>query len=153
MFQVNIYIETSIYGPAVKDGAYGYVIEYKKKSGAIETREDFGSLKETTEKQLSMTALKAALERLTKPCSVLVFIGCKWIQSVCENDWISKWKANNWKTARGQQVKNIELWKDIERLMERHYVEFATSEDKNTFKNWLDEEIRYWMEENAINTK
>lgn len=44
MFEVKIYIETSLKGPlraGEGEGWYAAVVEYRKKDGEIETREDF----------------------------------------------------------------------------------------------------------------
>lgn len=152
MCKVNIYIETSIHGPAVKNGAYGYVIEYQKKSGGIETREEFENMDNTTEKRLILTALCSSLRRLTKPCSVLVFIGCEWIRRAYENDWVQKWRENNWKNIKGDEVRNADLWQQLDELTQYHYLEFANQEDDNTFSEWIKGEISTRHQENAINT-
>lgn len=38
---------------------------------------------------------------------------CKGITS-----WIQNWKKNNWKTSAGISVKNIELWKELDELVQ-----------------------------------
>ena len=40
--RVNIYITTSIRGPAKRNGGYGYVIEFIKKDGSLITRSGVG---------------------------------------------------------------------------------------------------------------
>ena len=39
-------------------------------------------------------------------------------------EWTLNWKLNNWHTAQGNKVKNIEYWKQFDRLTENKYVEF-----------------------------
>jgi ribonuclease HI len=33
-------------------------------------------------------------------------------------EWIHKWKVNNWRTATGSAVKNADLWKKLDKLVE-----------------------------------
>lgn len=39
-------------------------------------------------------------------------------------EWIYNWKLNNWHTAQGTKVKNIEYWKQFKELTENKYIEF-----------------------------
>ena len=39
-------------------------------------------------------------------------------------EWIMNWKRNNWMTASGTRVKNIDYWKFFESLSENRYIEF-----------------------------
>jgi ribonuclease HI len=39
-------------------------------------------------------------------------------------EWIINWKLNNWTTANGEKVKNIEYWKRFDRLTDDRYIEF-----------------------------
>ena len=34
--------------------------------------------------------------------------------------WIHKWKKNNWKNAKNEDVKNIELWKELDLLHSKY---------------------------------
>ncbi len=34
--------------------------------------------------------------------------------------WIHKWKKNNWKNAKNENVKNIELWKELDLLHSKY---------------------------------
>ena len=119
--RVNIYITTSIRGPARKNGGYGYVIEFIKKDGSPITRSGVGYEIKATENKLVLMALKAALKRLTKSCSALVFTKCEYILSSYKNEWISEWKKNDWTNARGVKLSNWELWRDISELSTLHH--------------------------------
>lgn len=39
-------------------------------------------------------------------------------------EWIHNWKLNNWQTAQGTAVKNIEYWKMFDKLSENKIIEF-----------------------------
>ena len=40
------------------------------------------------------------------------------------NSWIENWKTNNWLTSNKKEVKNIDLWKDIDKYNNFHTVEW-----------------------------
>ena len=40
------------------------------------------------------------------------------------NQWIFNWKKNGWKTAAKKPVKNIDLWKELDDLVENHSVDW-----------------------------
>ena len=39
-------------------------------------------------------------------------------------EWIFNWKLNDWHTAQGEKVKNIEYWKQFDELSKEKYIEF-----------------------------
>jgi ribonuclease HI len=46
--------------------------------------------------------------------------------------WMEKWKRNGWKTATGDQVKNINLWKQIDIFVSNNNVEFIKVKGHST---------------------
>ena len=84
MQDVTIYIETSIHGPARKDGEYLYLLECIRNETPI-TRDGRGKLEKATENQLAMTALLEALKRLNCPRAVVVYTSCDNLASALNN--------------------------------------------------------------------
>ena len=35
-------------------------------------------------------------------------------------EWLGKWKARNWRTKKGKPVKNQDLWRGLDRLIEKY---------------------------------
>ena len=140
--RVNIYITTSIRGPAKRRGGYGYVIEFIKKDGSPITRSEVGYEIEGTENKLVLTALKSALKRLTKSCSILVFTKCEHILSSFKNGWIFEWEKNNWTNVKGKKLSNWELWKEIKELSTMHKLSFEGTDVKNPYEMWINDSIR-----------
>ena len=140
--RVNIYITTSIRGPARKNGGYGYVIEFIKKDGSPVTRSGIGYEVKATEKKLTLLALKSALRRLTKSCSALVFTKCEHVLSSYKNEWIFEWKKNDWTNAKGVKLSDWELWRDIAELSTMHKLSFESADVKNPYEMWISENIR-----------
>jgi ribonuclease HI len=40
------------------------------------------------------------------------------------NQWIQNWKKNNWRTAAKKNVKNKELWQQLDKLTSYHQVQW-----------------------------
>ena len=38
------------------------------------------------------------------------------------NIWIKSWKLNNWKTKDNKDVKNLDLWKQLDKLVNFHTI-------------------------------
>lgn len=125
-FCVNIYIETSVRGPAVKRGAGEWLVEFIRGDGIPVTRSGILRKEKTNENALALELLKDAFSILTKSCSVRVNTQCEHILNTMQNHWLSQWKKNAWRNAKGKPVKNMELWKKCSELMENHCTEFSS---------------------------
>ena len=40
-------------------------------------------------------------------------------------EWMPNWKNNNWKNSSGAKIKNIELWKMIDKIINLNFVDFS----------------------------
>lgn len=143
-FEVTIFIETSLRGPAIRRAAGEWLIEYIKRTGEPETRQGILAKERTTENALALELLRDALSRLTKSCSVRVNTQCEHILNVMQNHWLPQWEKNGWKNAKGQPVKNEELWKECRALMLKHSVYFEKGE--SSYRDVMQREIRKEME-------
>ena len=89
-------------------------------AGASE-RELSGGEPHTTNNRMEISAALAALEALTRPCSVDLFTDSQYLrQGVTE--WMRGWKARGWRTAAGQPVKNEDLWRRLDAARSAHEV-------------------------------
>ena len=87
-FHVNIYIETSIKGPAVKEAAGEWLVEYVTGTGIPVTRSGIIWRKKTTENALTLELLRNAFSILTKTCCVRVNTQCEHVLNVVNNHWL-----------------------------------------------------------------
>lgn len=39
-------------------------------------------------------------------------------------EWIKKWKTNNWKTSQKKTVKNKDLWVELDSLTNKHSIQW-----------------------------
>lgn len=143
-FKVTIYIETSFHGPAIRQAAGAWLIEYIKTNGDPETRQGIISKEKTTENALALELLKVALEKLTKPCSIRVNTECDHILNVMRNYWLPRWEKNDWRNSKNKPVKNAELWQQCQELMMAHSVTFDNGE--NSYRKVMQADIKKEME-------
>lgn len=94
------------------------------KSGATE-KELFGGELATTNNRMELKAVIEGLAALKRPCKVLLYLDSQYVrQGITE--WIKGWKAKGWMTAAKQPVKNVELWKQLDKLVQEsgHTIEW-----------------------------
>jgi len=72
--------------------------------------------------------LQAAIEGLSaikkKGCKITLFTDSKYLRDGITK-WIQNWKRNRWLTQAKQPVKNIDLWKKLDELIQHHEVKWA----------------------------
>ena len=84
-------------------------------------RELSGGEPQTTNNRMEIMAAIAALEALTRPCSVDLHTDSQYVrQGITE--WMRGWKARGWRTADNKPVKNEDLWKRLDLARTRHEV-------------------------------
>ena len=74
-----------------------------------------GNKKDTTNNQMELLAPIQALKKIPKGSKVQIFTDSKYVKSGI-TEWIHNWKKNGWKTASKQDVKNKELWFELDLL-------------------------------------
>jgi ribonuclease HI len=82
-------------------------------------RELFGGEPETTNNRMELTAVIRALEALRRPSSIRLHTDSRYVMDGATK-WLSKWKANGWKTADKKPVKNEDLWHTLDAVMAKH---------------------------------
>ena len=78
----------------------------------------------TTNNRMELMAAIAGLEALKRPCSVQLTTDSRYVQQGIEQ-WLAKWRANGWRTADKQPVKNQELWGRLAVACARHKIRWA----------------------------
>ncbi|MDG1248598.1 MAG: ribonuclease HI [SAR86 cluster bacterium] len=117
MKTVNIYTDGACRGnPGV--GGWGALIEYENHN-----KEIFGGEKLTTNNQMELMAAIQGLKALSEKCNVNLTTDSKYVMDGI-NSWIKNWKRNNWKNSQKQNVKNKDLWIQLDKLNEQHDVKW-----------------------------
>lgn len=134
MKKVNIYIYTTVKSPRKKQGAYTYVLEVEtNKENA--TRSDTKVLEHITAHQAELTALVAAIKRIYKHCDLTIYMDSVHVAE-CTEKWMKKWRDAGWKNAKGQQVANIEKWRELACLLDEHSYRFIIGE-QHSYYEWM----------------
>ena len=74
-----------------------------------------GNKENATNNQMELLAPIQALKKIPKGSKVQIFTDSKYVKSGI-TEWIHNWKKNGWKTASKQDVKNKELWLELDLL-------------------------------------
>lgn len=134
MKEVVIYTDGACSGNP-GNGGYCAILIYGKKEKVIS-----GSEKETTNNRMELLAVIKGLEALKVPCSVKLYSDSAYVVEAFRQGWIQNWIDNNWKTSSNKEVKNVDLWKTLYKLLETHLVEFikVKGHSDNEYNNRCD---------------
>ena len=86
-------------------------------------KELFGGEELTTNNRMELSAVIAALKSIKRPVPVVIHTDSSYVKNGITT-WISGWKRNGWRTSDRKPVKNIELWQELDRLVEQHNIEW-----------------------------
>ena len=103
-------------------GGYGSVLVYADPKGMRHVRELSGGYRLTTNNRMELMGVIAALEALTRPCTVEVHSDSQYVVNAFNQHWVEGWQRRGWKTASKQPVKNPDLWKRLLAAMDAHEV-------------------------------
>ncbi len=93
-------------------GGWGAILRFGKKE-----RELSGGEHQTTNNRMEMMAAIASLQALKEACQIDLYTDSKYLlQGVTK--WMQSWKQRGWKTAGKQPVKNLDLWQQLDELLE-----------------------------------
>jgi ribonuclease HI len=104
-------------------GGWAYILRH---IGSGKEKEASGATWETTNNQMELQAIIEGLRKLTRPTRVHIVTDSSYVKNGI-TQWIHGWKARNWKrkTSSGlKPVKNVEQWKELDRLISRHAASF-----------------------------
>ena len=99
-------------------GGWGVLIEYGELSKQL-----YGGDVSTTNNKMELTAAIMALKEIKEPCKIILYTDSKYVLQGIE-EWIHNWKKRGWRGANKKQVKNIELWKELDELRDEHNIKW-----------------------------
>ncbi len=83
-----------------------------------------GNQKNTTNNRMELLAPIEALKTLKINSEIEIITDSKYVK-LGITEWINNWKKNGWKTANKKEVKNIELWKELDSLVENFNIKWS----------------------------
>lgn len=116
--RIEIFTDGGCWGnPGI--GGWGAVLRSENNEKAISGSEAY-----TTNNRMEMTAAIQSLNALKFSCHVIIFTDSSYLKDGITS-WIEGWKKNGWKTKDKTLVKNIDLWKQLDLLMNKHQIEWS----------------------------
>jgi len=94
-----------------------------------------GGEKNTTNNRMELTGIIEGLKSVKEPSIITIYSDSAYSINPFLNGWILDWQKNGWKTSSKDEVKNVDLWKELLSLMEKHNVSF------NKVKGHADNEL------------
>ena len=117
MQQVDIFLITSSHAPKLKKAWYRYILVCQGK-----TLEKRSEIQDVTGHQLVMECAVAAMQRMIRPAVITIHTDSYYLAN--GHGKMAGWKSAGWKRENGQALKNVELWKELEKVLQPHAVRF-----------------------------
>ena len=99
-------------------GGWGVLIEYGELSKQL-----YGGDVSTTNNKMELTAAIMALKEIKEPCEIILYTDSKYVLQGIE-ERIHNWKKRGWRGANKKPVKNIDLWKELDELRDKHNIKW-----------------------------
>jgi ribonuclease HI len=131
-------IDMWVSGTADKEGNGGFCVlmqsmirnrEYSKTLG--------GYALQTTVTRMTLQAIRNGLRQVKKPSILHMYTTCAQVSSGI-NKYMYTWQKNDWCTSKGEEVKHVDLWKEIYDLLQEkslghkvHYQKSSPNQDNN----------------------
>ncbi|MDD4519831.1 MAG: ribonuclease HI [Alphaproteobacteria bacterium] len=116
MKHVDIFTDGACSGNPGK-GGWAALLRYGAKEKTLS-----GAEAQTTNNRMEMTALIEALSSLKEKCSLTLHTDSQYLMNG-STKWLPSWKAKGWKTAAKKDVLNVDLWKKLDMLLQKHQIE------------------------------
>ena len=101
-------------------GGWAYVLKHPASGSA---REDSGGEADTTNNRMELTAAIRGIQALTRRSKIELWSDSEYVLKGLR-EWLPGWKAKGWKTAAKKPVKNVDLWQELDDLVQKHDVTF-----------------------------
>tara|TARA_B100001057_G_scaffold58702_1_gene52109 strand:+ start:333 stop:782 length:450 start_codon:yes stop_codon:yes gene_type:complete len=98
-----------------------------------------GSERSTTNNRMEILASIKAFKSIKKSSKIKIFTDSKYLIDGI-NIWIKNWKLNEWKTKNKKEVKNIDLWMELDSQACFHQIdwEWVKGHSGNKFNDEVD---------------
>ncbi|MBE5691766.1 MAG: ribonuclease HI, partial [Sutterella sp.] len=73
----------------------------------------YDGAKITTNNQMELTAVISALSAVKRPCPIIIHTDSSYVKDGITT-WIHNWKRRGWKKGSKGEIKNIELWQELD---------------------------------------
>ena len=99
-------------------GGWAALLRYRDSSRVVS-----GAYPDTTNNRMELTAAIEGLERLTRPCRVVLSTDSEYLRRGI-TEWVPRWKRNGWRTSQKTAVKNRDLWQRLDAAAKPHRIDW-----------------------------
>ncbi|MDE6780721.1 MAG: ribonuclease HI [Ruminococcus sp.] len=100
-------------------GGYGVVLRYGNNE-----KELSGGDSSTTNNRMELMGVIVGLSALKEPCKVILTTDSKYVVDSITKGWVYDWQKKNWIKSDKKPALNVDLWKQLLPLLDRHEVTF-----------------------------
>lgn len=138
---VNIYVDSTIKNPNRGEGTAMFLLECETQKGP-KTLQGFVHLPDTTEDSIILTALIEGLGHFLKETPIRIFVKAPGVFNAIDTGRIQTAKLNGFRTAKGQSIKNAELWSILLSLLPKH--KWTITNEEHSYQNYMKSELKKW---------
>lgn len=99
-------------------GGWGVLLRYAETEKSL-----WGGERDTTNNRMELTAVIEALKALKRPCRVILSSDSTYVLKGIQ-EWMPNWKRHNWQTAQKKPVKNVDLWQQLDSVIQGHDIQW-----------------------------
>lgn len=137
MRAAEIYIGTTLRGPARGVGKGIYIMQCLLEDGRMHERKAAAEIGGATENRLVLCCLRDSLSRFRYACEVTVYTESTYIAAAVNNRWPENWQKKNWINSKGAGVKDAGLWRDILWHLEDTGHVLGAAAGRHEFSTWM----------------
>ncbi len=83
----------------------------------------YGYANDTTNNRMELMAAIEGLKALNRSCDIELYTDSKYVMKGI-TEWIGGWRKNGWKTASKKEVKNADLWRQLDKQVTSHRIQW-----------------------------
>ncbi|MGL4607969.1 MAG: ribonuclease H family protein [Eubacteriaceae bacterium] len=127
-------------------GAIGGILIFPAKNIEKQYKRAF---KNTTNNKMELLAVIEGLKFLKESCEVHIYSDSAYVVNAYLQHWVDGWKAKNWSRGKAGELKNRELWIELDELVNTHKVTFhkVKGHGNNPYNNQADLLVNQAMDE------
>ncbi len=109
-----------------------------------------GGENNTTNNRMELTAAIKSIKYFQDKQNLEIFTDSQYLKNGIET-WINNWKINGWKTSNKKNVKNQDLWIELDKIIEKHNIKWnwVKGHANNEFNEKADFLARKFIQENS----
>ena len=101
-------------------GGFAAILNYKGQKKTIK-----GGFRHTTNNRMELLGVIEGLKALKFQCKVHIYSDSKYICDAVNKGWIKKWQQKNWMRTPNEEVKNSDLFKELDLIFSKHDVKIS----------------------------